>query len=93
MSVQVFGVPGSPYVRSVLIALEEKQAPYRLHALGLGEHRSEEHLARQDAHPAKHAAETAALFEFDLAIANGDQVALDARAVAQIESVGLQADG
>ena len=42
----VYGVPGRPYVRSVLLGLEEKQAPYRLHALGLGEHRGEEHLAR-----------------------------------------------
>jgi glutathione S-transferase len=29
----VHGVPGSPFVRSVLIALEEKRAPYRIQAL------------------------------------------------------------
>jgi glutathione S-transferase len=29
----VHGVPGSPFLRAVLIALEEKRAPYRIHAL------------------------------------------------------------
>lgn len=32
----VHGVPGSPYVRTVLLALEEKGADYRLAALALG---------------------------------------------------------
>ncbi len=44
--VVVHGVPGSPYVRSVLLALEEKAAPYRLAAMGIGEGRSPGHLAR-----------------------------------------------
>ena len=42
----VYGVPGSPYVRSVLLGLEEKGARYRLHALRLGEGKAPEHLAR-----------------------------------------------
>jgi glutathione S-transferase len=32
----VYGVPGSPFMRSVLVALEEKQAPYRIEALAPG---------------------------------------------------------
>ncbi|MGC2775077.1 MAG: glutathione S-transferase family protein, partial [Bradyrhizobium sp.] len=43
----VHSVPGSPFGRSVLIALEEKRAPYRLAALAPGESKSPEHLARQ----------------------------------------------
>ncbi len=44
----VYGVPGSPYVRSALLGLHEKQAPYRLVALpqGVGAMRSAEHLER-----------------------------------------------
>lgn len=43
----VYGVPGSPYVRAVLLALHEKQAAYRLAALGPANFalRSPEHLA------------------------------------------------
>ena len=29
----VHGIPGSPFMRAVLIALEEKRAPYRIHTL------------------------------------------------------------
>ena len=32
----VYGVPGSPFMRSVLVGLEEKQAPYRIEALAPG---------------------------------------------------------
>jgi glutathione S-transferase len=32
----VYGVPGSPFMRSVLVALEEKQAAYRIEALAPG---------------------------------------------------------
>src|SRR5262252_2460644 len=32
----VYGVPGSPFMRSVLVALEEKRAPYRVEALAPG---------------------------------------------------------
>ncbi len=44
----VYGVPGSPYVRSVLLGLHEKQVPYRLAALpqGVNASRSAEHLQR-----------------------------------------------
>lgn len=46
MSFVVHGVPGSPYVRAALLGLEEKGLPYRLAALGLGESKSQAHLAR-----------------------------------------------
>ena len=42
----VYGVPGSPYVRSALLGFEEKGAPYRLRALGLGDEKKPNHLAR-----------------------------------------------
>lgn len=42
----VYGIPGSPYLRSVLLGLQEKGAGYRLAVFGrdLGAARSEEHL-------------------------------------------------
>ena len=40
----VHSIPGSPYGRAVLIALEEKGAPYRLAALAPGTHKSPQHL-------------------------------------------------
>jgi glutathione S-transferase len=39
----VYGVPGSPFVRSVCLGLEEKGAPYRIQGFGAGEMRSEAH--------------------------------------------------
>lgn len=42
----VHGVPGSPYVRSVQMGLEEKGVPYRLQAMGPGDSKGSEHLAR-----------------------------------------------
>jgi glutathione S-transferase len=42
----VYGVPGSPFVRSVQMGLEEKEVAYRLHAMGPHESKSEEHLRR-----------------------------------------------
>ena len=44
----VYGIPGSPYLRSALLGLEEKGARYRLAVLGrdIGGARSEEHLQR-----------------------------------------------
>ena len=43
----VYGVPGSPYLRSALLALHEKGAPYRLAVVGRDiEARSEDHLRR-----------------------------------------------
>jgi glutathione S-transferase len=42
----VYGVPGSPFLRAVQMGLEEKKAPYQLHALGPNELKSEGHLKR-----------------------------------------------
>lgn len=44
--ITVYGIPGSPFLRSVEIALKEKDVPYRLHALAPGEHKQPEYLAR-----------------------------------------------
>jgi len=43
---RVHSIPGSPYGRAVLIALEEKRAPYRLLPVQPKTLRSPEHLAR-----------------------------------------------
>jgi glutathione S-transferase len=45
-SITVYGIPGSPFLRSVEIALREKGVDYQLHALVPGEHKSEEYLKR-----------------------------------------------
>ena len=42
----IYGIPGSPFVRAAQIAMEEKGAPWRLHALQPAETRGEAHLAR-----------------------------------------------
>lgn len=42
----VHGVPGSPYVRTPLLACEEKGVPWRLTAMGMGEAQTPAHLAR-----------------------------------------------
>lgn len=42
----VYGVPGSPYLRKALLALEEKHADYRLAVMGMGESKTPAHLAR-----------------------------------------------
>jgi glutathione S-transferase len=42
----VHGIPGSPFLRSVEIALKEKGVDYQLHAMAPGEHKQPEHLAR-----------------------------------------------
>jgi glutathione S-transferase len=44
--IKVHSIPGSPYGRAVLIAPEEKRAPYRLVAVPPKSLRSPEHLAR-----------------------------------------------
>ena len=44
--IKVHSIPGSPYGRAVLIALEEKRAPYRLIPVAPKALRSPEHLAR-----------------------------------------------
>ena len=43
----VYGVPGSPYLRSALLGLHEKQVPFRLAVLdGIAGARTEEHRRR-----------------------------------------------
>lgn len=44
--IQVYGIPGSPFLRSVEITLNEKGLDYRLHAIKPGEHKQPEYLAR-----------------------------------------------
>lgn len=42
----VYGIPGSPYVRAALLALEEKGADYKLDAMAFGTLKQEPHLSR-----------------------------------------------
>jgi glutathione S-transferase len=42
----VYGVPGSPFMRAVQMGLEEKQAAYRIEAIGPGETKSEAYLKK-----------------------------------------------
>jgi glutathione S-transferase len=42
----IHGIPGSPFVRAVLMALEEKGLAWRLQPLAPGASKSPEHLAR-----------------------------------------------
>jgi glutathione S-transferase len=44
--VTVHGIPGSPYMRAVLMGLEEKSVPYRLNRMGPAESKQPAHLAR-----------------------------------------------
>ena len=43
----IHGVPGSPYLRSALLGLEEKGLPFRLNAIGLEARRGPEYLKLQ----------------------------------------------
>ena len=43
-AIVVHGVPGSPFLRSVLATLEEKRQPYRLRAMGPGDPKSPAYL-------------------------------------------------
>ncbi|MDB5411425.1 MAG: putative glutathione S-transferase [Rhodospirillales bacterium] len=43
----VYGIPGSPYLRSAMLALEEKSVAYELSALGFGQSKVEPYLSRQ----------------------------------------------
>ena len=45
-AITVYGIPGSPFLRSVEIALKEKDVSYHLHAIAPGEHKQPKHLAR-----------------------------------------------
>ena len=40
----VHGIPGSPFLRSVLLGLEEKGQPYSVRPLAAGEHQSDDYL-------------------------------------------------
>jgi glutathione S-transferase len=42
----VHGIPGSPYVRTPLLVLEEKGLPWRLAAIGMGGNRTPDYKAR-----------------------------------------------
>jgi glutathione S-transferase len=44
--ITVYGIPGSPFLRSVEIALKEKGADYRLQAMSPADMRTPEHLER-----------------------------------------------
>lgn len=44
--VTVYGIPGSPYLRAVLLGLEEKNVPYALVRMGPGETKQPPHLER-----------------------------------------------
>jgi glutathione S-transferase len=44
--ISVYGIPGSPFLRTVEIVLKEKELPYQLRALAPGEHKSEHYLKR-----------------------------------------------
>ena len=47
MTIVIHGVPGSPYVRQPILACEEKGVAWELKAMGFGQSRQPEHLARQ----------------------------------------------
>jgi glutathione S-transferase len=42
----VYGIPGSPYLRSVMLGLEEKSAAYEFSALAFGASKQEPYLSR-----------------------------------------------
>src|SRR6185312_6511812 len=44
--ITLYGIPGSPFLRTVEVVLKEKEVPYQLHALAPGEQRSEQYLKR-----------------------------------------------
>jgi glutathione S-transferase len=44
--ITVYGIPGSPFLRTVEIVLKEKEVPYQLHAMAPGEHKGAEYLKR-----------------------------------------------
>ena len=94
----VHGVPGSPYVRTVLLALEEKGAPWRLAGLAMGGNRAPGYRA---IHPfAKipaldhgdfHLYETDAILRYiDAAVPGPSLIPSDVRAGARMAQSGLQ---
>jgi glutathione S-transferase len=91
----IYGVPGSPYLRSALLGLEEKRAPYRLAVMGMGEGRREEHLKRHPfgripamEHDDFGLYETQAILRYVDAIAPGPSLQpRDARAAARMDQI------
>lgn len=45
-AITVYGIPGSPFLRTVEIVLKEKGIDYDFHAMAPGEHKQPDHLAR-----------------------------------------------
>ena len=43
----VYGILGSPYMRSAMLALEEKSIPYEFSAVPMGANKQEPYLSRQ----------------------------------------------
>ena len=91
----VYGVIGSPYVRAALLGLEEKGCDYRVHPLGMGEHKKAEHLARHPfgripvlEHGDFRLYETQAILRYlDRLIPNPPLTPTDARAEARMNQV------
>jgi glutathione S-transferase len=91
----VHGIPGSPYVRAVLLALEEKAAPWRLAALPMGGHRTEAYRALQPfqkipalTHGDLLLYETHAMLRYIDAVADGPPlVPADPRAAARVDQI------
>jgi len=44
--IAIYGIPGSPFLRSVEIALKEKAVPYQLHAMSPADMKTPDHLER-----------------------------------------------
>jgi glutathione S-transferase len=47
MTIVIYGIPGSPYVRQPILACEEKGVPWEMRALAMGEHKQPAYLERQ----------------------------------------------
>lgn len=45
-AINLYGIPGSPFLRAVEVTLKEKGLDYMLHKMAPGEHKTEEHLKR-----------------------------------------------
>jgi len=91
----LYGVPGSPYLRKGLLACEEKGAPYRIHALAMGEAKTPAYLARHPfgripamEHDGFGLYEAQAIMRYvDLAFAGPSLVPTDAKAAARMQQV------
>ena len=52
-NIAVYGIPGSPFLRSVEITLKEKGVDYRFHPLAPGEHKQPDYHCRDRNHVRK----------------------------------------